>query len=172
VTSIDGVPFPHIGSTARFSLDGRYRYELTRRWARGPVACWVMLNPSTADAVTDDATIRRCTRFTRDWGLSGMVVVNLFAYRTVSPAELKREVAPIGPLNDEAIHDAAVRARVVIAAWGAHGSFMDRANNVHDALNSFLLAPLTCLGMTMDGSPRHPLRLPASLRPEPYKRET
>lgn len=163
---LDGIPFPHIGSTARFSLDGVYRYELTRRWARGPVACWVMLNPSTADAKQDDPTIRRCVRFSRDWGLSGLVVVNLFAYCATDPSELRGVSDPIGPDNDEAIHDAAVRSRIVIAAWGAHGSLHGRDFDVAGDLRRALLGGhIHCLGRTADGAPRHPLRLPATLRP-------
>lgn len=42
------------------SEDGRYRYRLWRQWDRGPVMAWIMLNPSTADAHTDDPTTRRC----------------------------------------------------------------------------------------------------------------
>jgi hypothetical protein len=164
--SIDGIPFPHIGSTARFSLDGCYRYELTRRWARGPHACWVMLNPSTADAREDDATIRRVTRFTKDWGLSGFVVVNLFALVSTDPSGLNAADDPVGPDNDEAIHDAAVRSRIVIAAWGAGGKLNGRDFDVAGDLRRALLGGnISCLGRTTDGAPRHPLRLPAKLRP-------
>jgi hypothetical protein len=46
--------------SATISDCGRYRYALGRRWDDGPTACWVMLNPSTADADVDDPTIRRC----------------------------------------------------------------------------------------------------------------
>jgi hypothetical protein len=48
---------------------GTYRYQLRRQLARGgrpaagPPLVFLMLNPSTADAVTDDATIRRCRAF-------------------------------------------------------------------------------------------------------------
>ena len=47
-------------SDALISPDGRYRYWLTRQWGEGMRVCWVMLNPSTADASIDDPTIRRC----------------------------------------------------------------------------------------------------------------
>jgi hypothetical protein len=47
---------------------GTYRYELWRRWAEGPHVLFVMLNPSTADAVTDDATIRKCIGYAKRWG--------------------------------------------------------------------------------------------------------
>ncbi len=169
--AVDGVRFPHIGSTARFSLDGVYRYELTRRWARGPVACWIMLNPSTADAVQDDATIRRCIRFSRDWGMSGLVVVNLFAFRATKPTALFDSSDPIGDLNDEAIHDAVVGSRITILAWGAHGGIQNRDVDVLGALQVFR-PEVYCLAYTKDGHPGHPLRLPCTSKPYRYERGT
>ena len=68
-------------ATARLSDDGRFRYYLTRRWGEGPALGWVMLNPSTADATTDDATIRRVLRFTEAAGYHALEVVNLYAWR-------------------------------------------------------------------------------------------
>jgi hypothetical protein len=64
-----------------------YRYELRRVWdAQLGLACWVMLNPSTADANEDDPTIRRCVNFARTWGYGGIVVRNLFALRATDPS--------------------------------------------------------------------------------------
>lgn len=67
---------------------GRYRWRLSRRWDDGPQACFVMLNPSTADGLDDDPTVRRCVRFARGWGYGELVVVNLFPYRATDPGEL------------------------------------------------------------------------------------
>ena len=47
--------------TACISADDVYRYRLGRIWKPNAPAClFIMLNPSTADAYVDDATIRRC----------------------------------------------------------------------------------------------------------------
>ena len=40
-----------------------------------------MLNPSTADAQTNDPTIRRCLQFAQAWGYGTLEVVNLFAFK-------------------------------------------------------------------------------------------
>ncbi len=50
-----------MNATADISPDGVYRYSLSRRLLSGERAVlFVGLNPSTADATTDDPTIRRC----------------------------------------------------------------------------------------------------------------
>lgn len=164
--------YPPLGATARLSDEQPvplYRYELTRRWARGPVATWIMLNPSTADATLDDATIRRCRRFTRDWCLGGFVVVNLYALRATDPYALRSARDPVGPENDDAIRDAVVRARAVICAWGdrgGDGKHTGRDRDVLDLLRELGRQPL-CLGTTTSGQPRHPLRLAATTTLQP-----
>jgi len=108
-------------TAAGFSPCGCYRYWLTRTWDESRSAvCWLMLNPSTADATRDDPTIRRCIGIARRWGHGGIVAVNLFALRATDPAELVRAVDPVGPENDAAVrsHTAGLR---VIAAWGSKG---------------------------------------------------
>lgn len=72
---------------------GRYLYRLWRSWEKAPggtegTCLWVMLNPSTADHVQDDPTIRRVVGYSKAWGFTRAEVVNLYAYRTASPADL------------------------------------------------------------------------------------
>ena len=67
---------------------GRYRYFLARDWGNGPRVAFVMLNPSTADAEKDDATIRRCVGFAKLWGFASLGVVNLYGFRCTSPSRL------------------------------------------------------------------------------------
>ena len=55
---------------ARMSADGTYRFLLTRRTGFGEKAVmFLMLNPSIADAVQNDPTIRRCIGFASQVGL-------------------------------------------------------------------------------------------------------
>lgn len=138
---------------ASFSQCGQYRYALWRQWDRGgPTVLFVGLNPSTADHMRDDPTVRRCIGFARDWGFGRLVVVNLFALRSTSPRALRRAPDPVGPRNDRWIARLAADAELVIAAWGALGNYRDRARLVTSTLSD-----LYCLGRTRDGSPRHPL---------------
>lgn len=156
---------PHtapVQSSARLSDDGCYRYELDRTWGGGPVAVFVMLNPSTADASTDDPTIRRCMGYARAWGLAGIKVVNLYAFRSTDPAGLWTVDDPVGPDNDDVLRkvarDAAQREWPLVAAWGAHAR-PDRVRAVM-GLNR-QMARAHCLGVTKNGAPRHPLYLRA-----------
>lgn len=151
-------------SSALFSPCGRYRYELRRIWERNrPPAMFVGLNPSTADAERDDPTVRRCIQFARDWGWGGVVVVNLFAYRATFPADLFRAAAPIGPENDRCLAHRQGGAGVVVAAWGNHGIYRDRAAEVLSKLHR-----PHYLRLNGSGQPAHPLYLPSDLTPIPF----
>jgi hypothetical protein len=144
--------------SAVFDSSGRYRYTLLREWqSDGPRVAFVMLNPSLADEARDDATIRRCMGFARLWGFASLEAVNLFAYRTMKPANLRRVNGPIGTENDGYIASAVRRADQIVIAWGNHGAIQDRASEV---LNLLADESLFCFGMTKARSPRHPLYLP------------
>lgn len=141
---------------------GKYRYQLWRIWDQTlPLAVFIMLNPSTADAEEDDPTIRRCMNYARSWGYGGIKVVNLFAYRATNPMELAKVSDPIGPLNNQYIFDAVNNSYIVIAAWGTHGSLYNRDKKVIRIFEN----KLRYLGLTKDGHPKHPLYLKADLKP-------
>jgi hypothetical protein len=155
--------------TAVFDPLKVYRYELTRTWSAAPPWAWCMRNPSTADALRDDQTVTRCCRFARAGGAGGIVAVNLFAWRATDPAELARQPDPVGELNDAFILQACTApGRVVVAAWGCHGTLCGR-----DAAVTRMLATegvrLMCLGTTKGGQPLHPSRLPAAAQLIPYE---
>src|SRR5690606_19643797 len=109
---------------AVLSPDGRYRYQLWRTWDGAKAALgWVMLNPSTADASDDDPTIRRCISRAKAEGYGGILVCNLYAYRTPSPAVMwdaeRKGIDIVGPENDSYLKAMWVDCDVVVAAWGA-----------------------------------------------------
>lgn len=152
-------------SSAVFSPCGRYRYVLRRIWARTrPPAVIVGLNPSTADAEKEDPTVRRCVQFARSWDYGGLVVVNLFAYRATFPADLFAAEAPIGPENDRFLAHSQEGAGVVVAAWGNHGTYRERAASVMERLHR-----PHYLRLNKSGQPAHPLYLPSDLLPVPYR---
>lgn len=143
---------------AAFSPCGLFRYSLTRNWAGTDHdrVCFIMLNPSTADADKDDPTIRSCVRIARNFAGS-LCVVNLFAYRATDQRKLLYARDPIGPENNKYIREAVRDSDLVFAAWGVERPlYKPRAA----AVRAMLLAlgkEIYCLGITKDGYPRHPL---------------
>lgn len=158
-----------MNGTADISVDQRYRYLLTRDWpliGEPRKAVFVMLNPSTADANTDDPTIRRCISFAKAWGNSGLIVANLYAYRATNPSQLWNLAAdPVGPRNDDTIAMLARKHGHIVCAWGANAR-AERVKHVLGILKRNAAVPYH-LGLTKDGQPRHPLYLPkeAALTP-------
>jgi hypothetical protein len=149
---------------AAFSRCGAYRYALWRTWDETrPAVLFVALNPSTADHRRDDPTIRRCIGFARSWGYGGLLVANLFAYRTPHPRILRAAPDPVGPRNDRWISRLAREAAFVVAAWGADGDFRGRADEVLHRVRD-----CQCLGLTSAGAPRHPLYVRKDVLHQPF----
>ena len=148
--------FPdHSGAT--FSSCAQYRYLLWRTWEPGArTILFLMLNPSTADAVANDPTVERCQRRAIAMGFGRMMVANIFALRSTDPQALYAHPEPIGPENNEAILEAAQQADLVVCAWGTHGAHQARGLAVLRMLRDAGVE-ITCLGVNKDGSPKHPL---------------
>lgn len=163
--------------SAVVSTDGRYRYRLDRWWAEGERVCWVMLNPSTADAEHDDPTVRRCIGFTRGWGLPGLIAVNLFAWRATRVDDLvvaakADPLSILGPDNAGAITEAITECSQVIAAWGGnlttHRAWLV-GRPVVEAIADAAGKPIMCLGVTGDGDPLHPLYVAKDTEIRPWR---
>ena len=182
-------PLRNIGSAsgAVLSDDGFYRYRLWRRWdASRPPCVWVMINPSTADARTDDPTIRRVVAFSRAWGFGSIEVFNLFGLRAVSPTALVEHPEPVGPDNDRILAEYVEQfdwlpyavstpdpalppiaaTPIVVCAWGVHGARYGRDREVYRLLSDRSVYTYRIGDPTKGGHPRHPLYLPGVLRPQ------
>ena len=151
--------------TAKFSSCKKYRYELGRRWDKGDLVLFILLNPSTADDKIDDPTIRRCIKFAQQFGFGGLFIGNLFAYRTPQPSILLRANHPVGNLNNKALINLASRSSKIIIAWGNHGQFQNRSAEVLKLLNKYKLYHF---GLTLLNQPKHPLYLPATSQLQEY----
>ena len=149
---------------AGFSRCGRYRYWLRRSWDSSLPPCgFVGLNPSTADAKTDDPTLRRCIDFAKRWGCGSLMMVNLFSLRATDPRELLGVDDPIGPRTNLWLRLAKRESQLIIAAWGNGGALRGRGDTVAN-----LLGDARCLGVTATGMPRHPLYCPKNTSPVPF----
>lgn len=153
--------------SATLSSCDRFRYRLGRRWNSDPALLFIMLNPSTADAEVDDRTIKRCINFAFAHGFGAIEVVNLFAFRTAYPKELRAADYPVGPDNDTYILEALDEAKDVCLAWGTAGAETRRPAEVLQLLRGMGVQP-KCLRITKSGHPEHPLYLPGELRLKPF----
>ena len=146
------------------SPDEKYRFTLKRTYVgnhlfpnkRGTVL-WVMLNPSTADALQDDPTVRRCMKFSFRWGYHQVSVCNLFAFRATNPGVLRTTEDPVGERNDMSIRSEMTMAQLIILAWGNHGKLHGRGAEVAKLAQMEFAKKTWCLGLTKLRHPRHPL---------------
>lgn len=130
-----------------------------------PSLLFVMLNPSTADALTDDNTIRKITAFAKTMGYGSLSVVNLWDFRATNPKDLIAAGYPRSIYCDDIIRREAGRHPLAICAWGAHARARpDRVAEVVELLEAQNCKPMA-LRLLSDGTPEHPLYLPATCRP-------
>lgn len=151
---------------ARFSRCRRYRYALWRRWDwQGPEKqlMFIGLNPSTADETQDDPTVRRCIRFAKDWGFSGLIMMNAYSFRATDPRVMAAADKPIGPGDDKAFRTWRSQVGKIVAAWGNHCS-PERADRIFHVLDR----PVYCLATNQSGQPKHPLYVAARTQPQLY----
>lgn len=182
--ALDGLAVEHGlgGDIAVFSPDRRFRYVLTRdlghAWQR--VLVVVGLNPSTADASSNDPTIRRLIGFARSWNCGMLVMLNAYAYRATDPSDMwavEREHEAgyiVGERNDAVIagmlkHVATiVPTGVAVAAWGTHVK-PARVEQLQ-CLAAVAGVQWQCLGHNAAGSPKHPLYVPRTAPLVPWPR--
>ena len=165
--------------SARISSDGTYRATLTRwlnpyckakccsegAFPREGYIAWVLNNPSTADADSDDPTIRRLWGFTRLYGFNAMHVVNTNPYRSTDPKGALIPPEDVLTINDQWLKEVHKQSFMTICAWG------DKANDTLARRASLLLhemGGLYALRVTKQGNPQHPLYLPGATVPSQW----
>lgn len=148
------VPLPPIGDPPRPRIAGR-----------GAVL-FVMNNPSTADTMTNDATIRRCMGFAASWGYGMLYVANTNPFRSTDPKAARMPPSGVLEQNDEWLRRLAGLADLIVAAWGA-------AAEPTLAMRALTIVrydrPVHALGLTAARHPKHPLRLRRDLQPQLWK---
>lgn len=168
------VILPTLERTAHISACGTFRYHLSRTWdASLPRLCFVMLNPSTADHLRDDPTVKKCIAIAHHQGFGGIDVVNVFAFRSASPVLLSLAEDPVGPENDQHLRTVLAKAQRVVVAWGAHAIPAERLTQVRSIVRDSGHEPY-CLRRTKDGQPCHPLArgkafIPVNVTMEPFQ---
>lgn len=142
-----------------------YRYRLDRTVGMaGPVFAFFGVNPSTADAATDDATVRKWIGFTKTWGGSRFIVGNVWPLRSKDVHALAD--APrwkdIERENWTHLRQIVAEADVLVPCWGSRDKVPRSMHPEIDTLLAWLLTqdkPVKTFGLTKTGDPGHPLML-------------
>lgn len=149
--------------SAVLSPCGHYRYRLERAVGlTGPVYAFFGINPSTADATEDDATVRKWIGFTKKWGGSRFIVGNVFAYRATKVATLATVDRPAGQENVGHLFEIMRDADVLVPCWGDSAKVPKHLRGEFAAMLLRLIEsgkPVMHLGLTKGGDPKHPLML-------------
>ncbi len=166
---------------AEIDPSGTYRWLLGRQWGSGPFCHFTMLNPSSADAMEDDPTIRRCVGYALREDCGGLLVTNLSSFRATKPQQLLAWLKSCeragrlderwGSETDQYILECALGSKFNIVAWGGnarHKLLQHRAKVVLEQLLINAQAGVSAIEVLDDGVPSHPLMLPGSLRPAPF----
>lgn len=141
---------------ADFSECGNYRYRLWRVWNTSlqTVMC-IGLNPSTANAEKNDATISILKRMLTTLRYGGFYMMNCFPYITSDPKLLKHN-----PMSDEWNNNmltvTASKCSEIIFAWGGFKVIKERGRD-KELIEMFPRAK--CFDKSKDGSPIHPLAM-------------
>jgi len=151
---------------AVFSKDRVYRYILVREWEKSkPTIMFVGLNPSTADELNDDPTVRRLIGYAKRWGYGRLIVVNAFAYRATYPKNLFSYNEPVGPENDLWIKKASREADISVLAYGNLAKNLGR----HEEILNIVDNPY-CIKVSKIGLPMHPLYLKYTDKPLKFEK--
>jgi hypothetical protein len=137
-----------------------------------PSFAFIGLNPSTADEVQNDPTVRRCIGYAHDMGRGGLLMLNMAAYRSTDPKGMLAVADPIGPDNTpQNLLRWAQKAspdRPAIAAWGTNAGRSERLRQQAEGI-IHVFPRLDCLRVVGGGvHPAHPLYLLKKLRPVPF----
>ena len=136
----------------------KYRFLLWRFWDESPRMLFIGLNPSTANELTDDPTVRWLCGFARTWGYGGIYVCNLYSYITPYPKELLRDIRHHGA-STPAIQMAHKLSVLTVCGWGDGIKTILEPDKRAEAVYDLLDSPM-CFGLTASGNPKHPLYLP------------
>lgn len=137
----------------------RYRHLLRQTWDRTKAElAFMLLNPSTASHLIDDATARVGRGRSQRLGYGSFVFVNVYDWRETDSKRLALAAAPSSADNQSIVMDVVSRADLLVLAWGAH-SMVDTRHwlGLFDLLG--YSDKLRHIGLTADGAPRHPLRI-------------
>jgi len=138
---------------AEFSPCRKFRYKLWRIWDETlPLVMFIGLNPSTADEVKDDHTVKNVGKIAKQNGYGGFYMMNSFPFIATDPKQLVDLTN--NEINDQALLEVKSKCDDVVFAWGSF-DIMKKTSRSQQLINMFPDAK--ALKINKDGSPKHPL---------------
>jgi len=157
--------FGEIKKDALFSPCGKHRIWLCRVWDDNkPLIMFIGLNPSTANAETDDPTIRRIKTIANNLGYGGFYMMNLFTYISTDPTKLNIEKGNVN-LADRHLKHVSTKCNIVVFAWGNFRVF----GRDEEVKKMFPYA--AALHINKNGSPKHPLYCKSDIKLKRFNNE-
>ncbi|MAU58505.1 MAG: hypothetical protein CMC33_02450 [Flavobacteriaceae bacterium] len=144
-------------SKAEFSLDGHFRYSLSRIWENKlPKVLFIMLNPSIANSKKNDPTIRKIISYSKSWGFGGLYVGNLYSHISPYPKDIRLVKFDFEKKNIESIKKMQEITELTVYAWGNN-------EKIPNWLKSIIKKPYY-IELSKKGTPKHPLYLKQNLK--------
>jgi hypothetical protein len=145
-----------------FSEDRTHRFTWFRAFpGRNPddFVAGIGMNPSRADEVYPDSTVRKMCVWAKDhWGAGGYYQLNALSLRLTASTALKDYPCVNLPENDAWIRRIVSKARFVVVSWGNPGHQHGRGAEVEAILREACdPSKVLCFGKNLNGSPVHPL---------------
>lgn len=155
------IPFQQSSSHgAEFSEDGKHRYALWRIWDKNkPLVMFIGLNPSSANQLESDPTIKSVYRLSKTNGYGGFYMMNCFTFISTDPSELTD--FSNNKLNDSWLLNIRSLCTAVVFAWGKFPVVKQLGRDV--ALLE-MFPDAQAIEILPDGSPKHPLYCKSSTK--------
>ena len=133
-------------------IEKNRRYQLWRIWEHEkPLLLFILLNPSHANAETDDKTVTKLIHFSKRWGYGGFYLGNIHSYITSNPKRLTDHIIHHETVNIFHLKEMQSQCEKVVLGWG-------NAGKIPEWLKQIIACP-HCFGTNRNGSPKHPLYL-------------
>ena len=141
-------------SGALFSENRKHRFALWRIWDRSlPLVMFIGLNPSKADEVDPDPTIKSVGRIAKHNGYGGIVMMNCWTFVSTDPDGIMHNEMS-DTWNDNYMTMLSSRCKDVVFAWGAFKVVKEKGR---DKELTEMFPKAKALRINKDGSPMHPL---------------
>lgn len=151
--------------SAIISPCGKFRFRLERDVSLyGKTYAFFGINPSTADATINDATVRKWIGFVTRWGGWRFIVGNVSPARSTDVKGLATILVSndVWQQNIDHIKAIAAEADILVPCWGDQKKAPRHLADDFATVLRVLRAtgkPVMTFGLTKDGHPKHPLML-------------